>query len=418
MNERRVVITGLGAATPFGIGIGPFWDALTEGKSAVAPIKAFDPSTLPSRIASEVPEFKAADFVPKGYRKNVKLMSRDIQLAVAAAYEAAKDAKLPTPCLADRGESTTGTLDPRRFGVNIGAGLICPDLAELAAAFATALDDKQTFDLKRWGAGGMENLGPLWLLKYLPNMLACHVTIVHDAQSFSNTITCGEASGHLAVGEAFRNIARGAMDVCICGGVESKLNPMSVARQSLMNRLVTDGDHEPSRACRPFAANRGGTVVSEGGGLLVLESLDHARARGVRIYAELVGFAAAGSIQNVAEPDADGAGLSLAIRNGLRDAGVGPDRVNLIGTFGCGTQAHDASEWQAWKRTMGHAVERVPALAIKGGLGCNGAGSGAMDLCAVVLSLYHNTVPASLNTQPGDGDCRLRFVQGDPVDAR
>src|SRR5262249_49381841 len=139
------------------------------------------------------------------------------------------------------------------------------------------------FDMGRWGREGMNNLTPLWLLKFLPNMLACHVTIVHDAQGPSNTITCGEASSHLAIGEGFRTIARGVADVCICGGAESKVNPMALMRQSLGKRLSHRND-TPGKACRPFAEDRDGSVVSEGAGLVILEELDHARARGARIY--------------------------------------------------------------------------------------------------------------------------------------
>ena len=188
--EKRVVITGLGVASPLGIGVTSFWDALMDARCAVGPIQAFDASTIPSRIAAELPDFKLTDYIPKTYRKSIKLMARDIALAVIAAYEAARDAKLPTKCLVDRGEEPTNGVDPTRFGVNVGAGLICPDLNELGAAFATGTNADGAFDLKVWGEEGMSNLTPLWLLKFLPNMLACHVSIIHDAQSISNTITC------------------------------------------------------------------------------------------------------------------------------------------------------------------------------------------------------------------------------------
>ena len=158
---------------------------------------------------------------------------------------------------------------------------------------ATAKDEAHKFDIRRWGAEGMENLTPLWLLKFLPNMLACHVTIVHDCQAPSNTVTCGEASSHLAIGEAFRTIARGDADVCICGGVESKIAPMAMARSHLLERLNSQSNDQPDKACRPFGKGARGTVVAEGGGLIILEALDHARARNARIYAEMAGFGAA-----------------------------------------------------------------------------------------------------------------------------
>ncbi|MEE9295044.1 MAG: beta-ketoacyl-[acyl-carrier-protein] synthase family protein [Phycisphaerae bacterium] len=425
--ERRVVITGLGVACPLGIGVASFWDALMDGRNAVAPIRAFDASTLPSSIGAEMPAFSIGDYIPKNYRKSVKLMSRDIQLAVVAACEAARDAKLPTRCLVDRGEAATwdrlsslsfGELDPARVGANIGAGLICPDLDELGAAFATAANHQGEFDLTIWGDEGMGSLTPLWLLKFLPNMLACHVSIIHDTQAMSNTITCGEASSHLAIGEAFRNIARGGMDACICGGTECKMNPMGVARPALMNRLVVDGASEPTAACRPFSARRNGTVASEGGSLLILESLEHAKARGARIYAEVVGFGASGNTHSWDRPDPTGGCIAAAVRKALADADVRPERLDLVTVFGCGTVDHDASELRAWKSVLGDAMAEMPALAIKGGLGNNGAGSGALDVCATVLAIHYNTIPPSLNTDPPDPEGTFRFAAADPVDCR
>ena len=416
-DQTRVVVTGLGVAAPLGVGIASFWDALVQCRNAVGPIKAFDASSIPARLGGEVPALKPADYVPKNYRKSVKLMSRDIELAVAAAFEAAKDARLPTQCLVARGELDGPAVDPTRFGVNIGAGLICPDLAELAQAFSTALDNQHNFDLKRWGAEGMNNLTPLWLLKFLPNMLACHVTIVHDAQAISNTITCGEASGLLAVGEAYRSIARGAMDVCICGGAECKTNPMGVVRASLMEHAASDGQDDPASACKPFAADRRGTVMAEGGGLVVLESLDHAKHRNARIYAEITGFGAAGNTTDWRQPDPAGAGIALAIRNAMKDAGVAPADIDLVGTFGCGTRAHDASEIQAWKTALGDRCRDVAAFAVKGGMGVAGAGASSIDLCTAVMSLYNNTIPPSANTAPPDPECSLTFA-ADPLDRR
>ncbi len=416
--ERRVVITGLGPTSALGIGVGRFWDALMERRNAVRPIDIFDASTIPAHIAAQLPEFKLADFIPKTYRKSVKLMSRDIMIAVVASYEAAKDAALPTRCLVDRSEVGANGIDPTRLGVNIGAGLICPDLTELGAAFVTTVGDDGRFDLAKWGSEGMSNLTPLWLLKFLPNMLACHVTIIHDTQAMSNTITCGEASSHLAIGEAFRNIARGAMDVCICGGAESKVNPMNVARPTLMGRLVLDGDADPPGACRPFAANRRGTVVAEGGGLVVLESLDHARDRGARIYAEVAGFGASSNTHSWDRPDPRGVPIALAVGNALADASITSADVDLVTTAGYATEEHDASEMRGWKRVFGDGLSDVSALAIKGGLGNSGAGSGALDVCATVLALHYNTVPPSLNTEPPDPECEFQFAGPDPKDRR
>ena len=418
-NERRVVVTGLGTMTPLGIGIEPLWDGLLTGQSGIQTVQAFDASGLASSFGGEVPSFKMGDFVPKSYRKSTKVMARDISLAVAAAYEAVKDAGLNTKCLVDRGEADgSSNVDSTRFGANIGAGLLCADLPELAGALATAADENGAFSLEKWGREGMENLTPLWLLKFLPNMLGCHVTIVHDCQAASNTIACADASGHLAIGEAFRIIARGDMDVCICGGAESKINPMGMARQELLGRLVTAQDVRPERACRPFAADRGGLVPAEGAGLLILEALEHARGRGARIYAEVAGFGASSNTHDWLTPHPEGLGIARAIRSALNDADASADDVELIGTFGPGTVEHDASEYKGLATVFGERCRAMPAIATKGALGHNGAGSGAIDVAVTAMSLYQNTVPPSLNTENPDPQATLGFVTAGPVDSR
>ncbi|MGE0481300.1 MAG: beta-ketoacyl synthase [Phycisphaerae bacterium] len=420
MSKRRVVITGLGPISPLGCGAATFWNALLDGRNAVRRMQAFDPARFDSQVGAEIDGLKLADFVPKGYRKAEKIMARDIVLAVAAAHQAVTDAGLRTKCLVDRNElPEAAPVDNTRMGANIGSGLICADLPELSGALASAAGDDGAFSLARWGAEGMNNLTPLWLLKFLPNMLACHVTIVHDCQGPSNTITCGEASSHLAIGEAFRTIQRGTADVMICGGAESKSNPMAVMRQSLAKRLSTRND-DPAGACRPFGADRDGTVAAEGGGLVILEELEHARKRHARIYAEVVGFGASSDAyhaQQPAEPHPEGRGAALACEKALRDADVAADGLDLFAAFACGLKAHDAAEANAIRRVLAGKAGQTPVLAIKGGLGNNGAGSGALDFIATVLAVQNATVPAAVNgehaREPG-----VRLICGKPVDAR
>jgi 3-oxoacyl-[acyl-carrier-protein] synthase II len=412
-------VTGLGVATPIGLGIEPFWDSLCEGRCGIRRVQAFDPSGLPSQVGGELPPFQLSDYIPKAYRKSAKVMSRDITIAVVCAYYAVQDAGLRTKCLIERGDvAGPPNLDSTRFGANIGAGLVCADLNELAAALSTAVDENGRFSLVRWGAEGMNNLTPLWLLKFLPNMLACHVTIVHDAQAPSNTITCGEASSHLAVGEAFRTIARGDADVCICGGAESKINPMAMVRPALTERLSTQDNNAPTTACRPFGRHRRGTVAAEGGGLVILESLDHARSRGARIYAELVGFGASANARHWARPDPNGEGLQLALRSALADASTRPQDVQLAVPMGTGTLEHDAAEMAAWSQVFKDSLGSIKALTIRGAAGNAGAGSGAMDFAAAVQALSRNVVPPSINVDDLDTACPFRFVPKHPVDAR
>lgn len=416
-DKRRVVITGLGVATSIGIGIESFWEALIRSQCGIKPIEAFETTGFPVQVAGELPTFKLADYIPKTYRKSVKVMSRDIKVAVISAYHAVTDAGLTTKCLIERGEAEgSATLKSQRFGANIGAGLICADLPELADALSTALDDQGNFSLKKWGHEGMNNLTPLWLLKFLPNMLACHVTIVHDAQGPSNTITCGEASGHLAIGEAFRTIVRGNADVCICGGAESKMNPMAILRQHFAKRLNTNESNHG--VCQPFSANRSGTAVAEGGGLVILEELEHARARGAKIYAELVGFGAGCQTQHWNHPDKNGESIALAMKKGLHDAKIEPEQIDLANPFGVATVEHDAAEMAAWNHVFGKRLSEIPAITTRGATGNNGAGSGAIDFAATVFSLHHNTVPPSIHTDNPDPVSHFHFVQGDPIDAK
>src|SRR3954451_11808564 len=260
---RRVVVTGIGVISPIGVGAKAFWDNLLAGKVGVRRISLYDPAGFPAQIAGEVPAYKIGDFVPKSYRKATKVMARDIELAVIAADDAFKDSGLQSKAYTDK-----PTFDSRRFGCNIGAGLISVDLNELTTAMAAAREGNAV-DLKKWGKEGMSQLTPLWLLKYLPNMLACHVTIVHELKGPSNTITCADASSHLAIGEAFRTIQRGDADLAICGGAERDDVPMSHMRQILLKRCTETHNDAPETAVRPFDSDADGTATAEGGGLFI-----------------------------------------------------------------------------------------------------------------------------------------------------
>jgi 3-oxoacyl-[acyl-carrier-protein] synthase II len=391
---RRVVITGIGIVSPLGIGASAHWEALLSGKSAVKKIAAFDPAGFPSQVGGEVPAYKIGDFVPKSYRKATKVMARDIELAVIAADGAFKDSGLKSAAYTE-----TPDFEGARFGCNIGAGLISCDLGELTTAMAAARSDEQAnrLDLKKWGRDGMNQLTPLWLLKYLPNMLACHVTIVHQLRGPSNTITCADASSHLAIGEAFRTIQRGDADLAICGGAESKVNLMGLIRHCLLKRL-TENNAAPDQAVRPFDAEASGTAIAEGGGLFILEEYDRAKARGARIYAELVGFGASQDTHKITDPAPTGHSYAKAVQNALADANLPPAAVNLLVPNGLGIPSHDRAELTGLISTFGRGLSRIPFAPIKSQTGNLAAGSG-VDAATAVLALHHNTVPAATNTK-------------------
>src|SRR5215218_4189128 len=359
---RRVVVTGVGVISPIGVGAKNFWENLLAGKSGVRRIAQFDPAGFPCQIAGEVPDYKIGDYVPKSYRKATKVMARDIELAVIAADDAMKDAGLKTKAYTDAPE-----INPARFGCNIGAGLINAELDELTGAMHIARDGNK-LDLHKWGKDGMQQLTPLWLLKYLPNMLACHVTIVHQLCGPSNTITCADASSHLAIGEAFRTIQRGDADLAICGGAESKVNLMGLIRHCLLKPL-TEKNETPDRAVRPFDADASGTAIAEGGGLFILEEYDRAKARGAKIYAELAGFAASQDTHRITEPAPTGSSYGKAVQKALADANLPPTAVNLIIPNGLGIATHDRAELTGLLTAFGAGLSRIPFSPIKGQIG-------------------------------------------------
>ena len=392
---RRVVITGIGVISPIGVGSKSFWDNLLAGQVGVRRIASFDPGGFACQIAGEVPAFKIGDYVPKSYRKATKLMARDIELAVVAADDAFKDAGLKSKAYAD-----PPAINSHRFGCNIGAGLISVDLNELTPALSVARSaaNGNKLDLQRWGREGMSQLTPLWLLKYLPNMLACHVTIIHELKGPSNTITCADASSHLAIGEAFRTIQRGKADLAICGGTETKVVPMSHMRQILLKRCTETHNDSPETAVRPFDADADGTATAEGGGLFILEEYEHATARGAKIYAELVGFGASQDTHRITEPDPSGHSYGRAIGKALADANLPPTAVDLLVPGGLGIPSHDRAELAGLHNVFGGGLSRVPLAPIKAQTGNLAAGSG-VDAATAVLALHHNKIPAAVNTR-------------------
>ncbi len=397
---KRVVVTGIGVVSPIGIGAKAFWKNLLEGKCGIRRIAQFDPAGFACQIAGEVPPYKIGDFVPKSYRKATKVMARDIELAVIAADDAFKDAGIQSRAHTDKPD-----FELARFGCNIGAGLISAELNELTAAMSTARDGNR-LDLKQWGSDGMQQLTPLWLLKYLPNMLACHVTIIHGLMGPSNTITCAEASSHLAIGEAFRTIQRGNADLAICGGAESRINPMGIMRQQLLHRLNESFDDKPEAAVRPFDEDAAGTVFGEGGGLLILEEYERARVRGARIYVELVGFAASQDSHSITEPEPSGHSYGKAIANALKDAKLTPKDVDVLIPHGIGIPASDRAELKGMKLALGDDLQRVALAPIKSQIGNLGAGCG-VDAAAAVMCVQSGRVPGAPNSE--------RLIEGEKL---
>ncbi|UCG55826.1 MAG: beta-ketoacyl-[acyl-carrier-protein] synthase family protein [Phycisphaerales bacterium] len=407
MDSARVVVTGLGAVSCLGLTVDDMWAGLTAGRSGIGRITAFDPVGFSCKVAGQVPDYKIQKYLPKTYRKAAKLMCRDIELAIIAANEALVNSGLVTKGI----DPDNINIDPTRVGINLGAGLISCDLIELAPAVAASATDGK-FDIRKWGKEGLEHVTPLWLLKYLPNMLPCHVGIIHDLQGPSNTITCAETSGHIAIGEAAQTIARGDSDVAVAGGAEAKVNPMVIMRQCLLGRATSEGNDDPESACRPFDAHAKGSVFGEAGGVAILENLENAAGRDAEVLAEIVGIGQSSSINPEYEHiEPDGRGIAIAIEKALQDADVSPAELDLIIPHGTGIPADDLAEAKAIQTVLGDSVSKVAVWPTKSMLSTTGAACGALDVIAAVRAISEGTIPAAKNLEKKADGCELNIVR-------
>jgi len=383
------------------------WDGLCTGKCGISKITAFNPASFGCQLAGQVPDYKIQQFVPKAHRKAVKLMCRDIELAVIAANEALVSSGLITKGI----DPENINVKPERMAINVGAGLISCDLIELANAAAVSVTDGE-FDIQKWGEHGIELVPPLWLLKYLPNMLACHISIIHDIQGPSNSITCGEAGAHLSINEAAQIVARGNSDITLAGGAEAKVNPMDVTRQCLLKRATTENNHEPASSCRPFDADAKGSVFGEAAGMVVLENLESAQRRGAKICAEVVGTSQSNSINPAYEYlEPDGTGIQIAIEKAIAEAQIQPDDLDLIIPHGTGIPGDDLAEARAIQAAMGEAATKITVWPTKSMLSNTGAASGALDVVAAVCAMTEGKIPAARNCDNKAEGCNLNIAK-------
>ncbi len=392
----------MGVISPIGIGTAAFWESLTAGRSGVRRIEAFDPSQLTTTFGGEVRGYDAKKFVPSSQRKNLKIMARDIQLAVGTAKLALED---------------SGFLDQRpdpfRFGVEFGASMIPTELDELAPSAHASAKGTTELDHKLWGTQAMSLMPPLWLLKYLPNMPACHISILYDLQGPNNSLTQNEAASNLAIGEAFRIIARGSADVMLTGGCDSRIHPLAMVRFGLLG-VASRRNDAPEKACRPFDADRDGLVPAEGSAAIILEELEHAKKRGAKIYAELIGFGAGCDGGSVEQGESDGTGLRIAIQAALRNARINSQDIGYYNAHGLSTVAGDRAEARALRAAIGEHALEVPVSAHKSNLGNPVAACGAIEFAAGVLALQHGVIPHTINYENPDPDCPLSVVAGGP----
>lgn len=394
MPVAEVVITGVGVVSPIGIGKQLFWDALCAGRSGVGPIQSFSPEGLPVQIAAEVKDFDPRAYVKQ--RKSLKVMSRDAQMGIAASLLACRDAGIEE-----------ASVDPERFGVILGADRISNPVEDSEAPYRNCLVEGR-FEFSRWGTAGMAAAFPLGFLKVLPNMIASHVSIAHDARGPNNTIHHVEVSGLLAVIEAARVIERGAADVMLTGGASSQMTPFDWSCHYAVRQL-SYRQGNPAEVVRPFDVNRDGEVCGEGACTFILESRRHAEARGARILARILGCASACEPRN--SRPLQGISLKRAIQAAVAEAAVERRQIGHVNAHGTSTIPEDELE----ARVLHDCVPEVPVTAPKSFFGNLGAAGGAVEMAASVLAVASGRVPATLNYEHPDPKCPVQVIAGQPL---
>lgn len=394
-NRPRAVITGVGVVSPIGIGNDAFWSSLMAGRCGIDYLRSVSSDNIPTRLAAEIRDFDPLNYVSQ--KKMVKVMARDIQLGVAAANLAMSDARL-----------SRGMVDPDRLGVEFGAGRIASHPDEFAGAVEMCRNASGDFDPNLWSENALGQIAPLWLLRILPNMPACHVSIEHDARGPNNTITSRDSSALLALAEAIWVIERGAADCMIVGACSSNISPVDIMKLSLYEGL-SKRDQDPSKACRPFDRERDGAIVGEGAASFIVEEYQHARRRGAEIYAEVLGVGAGCDGRGHAN-QASGTGLVRAMETALRRAGIQPHEIGHINAHGKSTQRDDLVEARAYHRALGSPADVIPVTALKSYFGYFDAGSGAVELAGSLLALKHGELPLTLNYEYPDPRCRVNVV--------
>jgi 3-oxoacyl-[acyl-carrier-protein] synthase II len=375
---------------PIGVGGDAVWASILAGRSGVRAVPEYVEAGLPVFIAGDVADFDPKEFVKP--RKSLKVMSRETQLGFAAAEMAWEHARLEGV-----------DIDPDRLGVTLGSNMFCPEVPELAAACHASDSGGGRFDFTRWGKEGLREIPPLWLLKYLPNMVPAHIGIAHDARGPSNSIVAGDTSGLLAIIEAADVVARGHADVMLTGGTSSMIDWMDLLWHG--GARLSHRVEEPERASRPFDAERDGIVGGEGAAVFVIETEQHALARGAKPIARILGFGrrhepATESYQPT------GRSIELAITAALEMAGASATDVGHLNAHGMSTDIDDRIEAQAIRKTLGN----VPVTAPKSYFGNLGAASGAVELAISLLGLDRGVIPPSINYNTPDPECPVNVV--------
>ncbi|HSO26534.1 MAG TPA: beta-ketoacyl-ACP synthase II, partial [Anaerolineales bacterium] len=380
--RKRVVITGLGAITPLGNSVAELWEGLINGRSGIRRITQFDAGDLPCQIAGEIPDFKPEDYIEK---KEARRMPRSAQIALAAAQQAVADAGF-----------SDGLPDPERSGVVYGTGIGGVDRVDEG--------------LQVLREHGYARVNPFVLPAAIPNLAAFYISRQFQVLGPNCTITTACATGTQVIGEAAEFIRRGSADVVITGATEALIRDFAIGGFCSMRALPVNFNDQAARASRPFDANREGFIFSEGAAGLILESEEHALARGARIYAEVGGFASSGDAFHIAAPDPEALGPARAMRWALENAGVRPEEIDYINAHGTSTPLNDATETKAIKMVFGDHAYQIPVSSTKSMLGHAMGASGALEALACIMAIQDNLLPPTINYETPDPECDLDYV--------
>ena len=378
---QRVVVTGLGAVTPIGNNVADYWSGLTSGRNGVASISLFDASRHACRFAAEVKDFDPTGFIEP---KEAKRWDRYCKFGVVAAKQALADAGLEI-----------SAANAERIGVSIGSGV---------GGLLTM--ETQAHVLEGKGPG---RVSPFTVPMMIPNMATGLAAIALGAKGPSSAVATACAAGSNAIGDAFRLLQMGKADAMVCGGAESAITPLGVAGFASAKALSFRND-DPATASRPFDRERDGFVIGEGSGVLVLETLSHAEARGATILAEIVGYGTTCDAHHITSPTPGGVGGAAAMRIAMEDGGLSAESIDYVNAHGTSTPANDSNETSAIKSALGHRAGVIPVSSTKSMTGHLLGGSGGIEAVACVLALQHNVVPPTINYSNPDPDCDLDVV--------
>lgn len=378
----------MGVVSPIGIGLTAFWESLMQGKSGACRVSAFDVSAYPCQIAAEVKDFRPEDFIEK---KKIKRMDRFVQFAMASAKMALENSGLEL-----------SKENPERIGVLVGSGI--GGLQTIEEEFAV-LTNK-----------GPKRVSPFLIPKLISNMAGGEIAIQYGFAGVNYAVTSACATANHAIGEALRHIRYGDADVMVCGGSEAAITHLGLSGFSQAGALAESYNDNPTKASRPFDKNREGFLMGEGAGIVVLESEEHAKARGARIYAELAGYGATDDAYHITSPSPDGKAQIQALKLALEDAHVRPEEVNYINAHGTSTAINDKAETLVIKTVFGETAKKIPVSSTKSMTGHLLGAAGGVELIASILSMQHGKVHPTINYETPDPDCDLDYVPNQPRD--